>query len=54
MGRDPDLLVATSDALDPDQATGEDLGLLSLTGHVIMTRGTFSKMAAMMATCGGR
>ena len=54
MGRDRDLLVASSETKDPQLATGEDLALLSLTDHVITTRGTFSKWAAQLATCAGR
>ena len=54
MAKDRDLLVASSGALVPEMATGEDLALLSLTDHVITTRGTFSKWAAQLATCGGR
>ena len=54
MGRDRDLMVASSETLNPELATGEDLALLSLTDHVITTRGTFSKWAAQLATCAGR
>ena len=54
MGRDRDLLVASSETPDPQLATGDDLALLSLTDHVITTRGTFSKWAAQLATCAGR
>ena len=54
MARDRGLLVASSGALVPETAAGEDLALLSLTDHVITTRGTFSKWAAQLATCGGR
>ena len=54
MGRDRGLLVASSGSLLPEKAAGEDLALLSLTDHVITTRGTFSKWAAQLATCGGR
>ena len=53
MGRDRDLMLASSEALVPEVAAGEDLALLSLTDHVITTRGTFSKWAAQLATCGG-
>ena len=47
--RDRDLIVATSEARDTLVSTGEDLALLSLCDHVIMTRGTFSMWSALLA-----
>ena len=43
MKRDKDVIVGSSDS------TGDDLALLSLCHHTIMTRGTFSTWAAMLA-----
>ena len=43
MKRDKDVVIGSSDS------TGDDLALLSLCDHTIMTRGTFSTWAAMLA-----
>lgn len=52
VSRDKDLVEAWSSHPDTEEATGEDLALLSLCQHTLMTRGTFSHWATLLA--GGR
>ena len=47
--KDRDVILSSSLAKNKIQATGEDLALLSLCDHMIMTRGTFSMWAARMS-----
>ena len=44
-----DLVISSSKAKDRIEATGEDLALLSMSDHVIITHGTFSSWAALLS-----
>lgn len=46
--RDRSVVISRSES-EPIEATGEDLALLSLCDHMIITRGTYSKWAARLA-----